>query len=281
MKKTSNRRLSGIFLLLVLIVSACGSSPNKETVTMSGSRSGLFSTDRIALQSAKNFSVRSAASLGVFISEFLSNPQVSLIVRGALNAVTVHSTVMAAQQEITDPDFDLLQAFADALQVDVADLLNRSENREQSLKTYTEALTNVATRANERFKELQVSDEQLKNMANERGKERSTAERELKKALADKDFSLASEKQKVVSEKQTAFAETDLKRKQVESMISTLDQLLVLFGEKILAIEKNREALISGLKVVDVPGAEDLKILERSKGQTPRRSQSDSFDSLF
>ncbi|MBP9850555.1 MAG: hypothetical protein KBC47_02580, partial [Candidatus Peribacteraceae bacterium] len=81
------------------------------------------------------------------------------------------------------------------------------------------------------------------------------------------------------SDFQAAFAETDLKRKQVQSLVDTLDDLLQLYGKKILAIEQNREALIAGVKVIDVPGADELQVLEKKRAS--RSGGRDGYDTLF
>jgi hypothetical protein len=201
--------------------------------------------------------------------------------QGAIDGILIQQIFMDAQQGVSDPDFDLLQAFADALEVDVADLLNRSDNREQALDTYSEALTNVATRANDRFKELSSSLDELKDVVRQLNKEQSTADRDVKNAIKDKDFTAAGEAQKILSEKQAAYAEATLKQKETESMTDALDQLLMMYGQKILAIQKNREALIIGIHVVDVPGIDDLKLIERAKNTRSNSRTNPSYDELF
>jgi len=197
----------------------------------------------------------------------------------ALQGIGAQMQIVISQQTILDPDYDLLQAFGDALQVDVADLLNRSTDRQQALETYTEALTNVATRANDRFKELNSQLSELKTLGASQNKDRSAADRELKNAIKNKDFEAAGEKQKALTDFQAAFAETDLKKKQVQSLVDTLEDLLTLYGKKILAIQLNREALIAGVKVIDVPGADELQVLEKKRAT--RSGGRNSYDSLF
>ncbi len=280
MKKTT---LAAIGITLSCLLSACGGStktPVASTSKTKGAISAVMSIDNLMANVTKSRSARSSALLGIYLSQYLSTTPSASAAGGALLGIGVQSQVMSAQQQVQDPDFELLQAFADALQVDVSDLLNRSTDRQVALDTYTEALTNVATRANDRYKELSASLDQQKEELRTLSKEKSQADRDLKKAIADKDFANAGELQKAVTEKQSAYAEADLNRKQLENLIKTLDQLLTVYGEKILAIQKNREALISGMKVVDVPGIDDLKLIERQRGAS-RRSGSFNTDAQF
>ncbi len=268
----------------VLVVSACGSTTDNarhSAAPSSAGISGVFSVDAIATR-AGNIGTRSAALLGIFVSEYVSVAPTALAAEGGLKGIGVQMQIAIAQHTVQDPDFDLLQAFADALQVDVPDMLNRSTDRQQTLDTYRDALTNVASRSNDRFKELSTSLTDLKAQLRDLGKKKSDADRALKTALKNKDFADAGEKQKAVNETQSAFAETDLKRKQVEDLLSTLGKLLTLYGEKIQAINANREVLISGAKVVDVPGIDELDILKKQSTTRPSNSKGGAtFDQLF
>ncbi len=268
--------------LLILIGCSSGNDGTKEKIQVSGGRSALFSIDRLIADSTKLQISRRAALLGVFVTEYISFAQTAMAAQGALTGIAVDQHLMQVQHTVTDPDFNLLQAFADALEVDVSDLLNRSTDREQALSAYTTALTNVAARSNDRYQELSIAEDELKALLRTQGKERTDAERALKNAIKDKEFSQAGELQKTVLEKQKIYAETDLKRKQTEDVLSTLNTLLTLYKEKILAIRQNREILISGNRIVDVPGIEDLKIIERQKKNSrTQRKTGNEFDSLF
>lgn len=269
---------------LLLMLSACGqqkSAPEETRQGVSGGRSATVSIDQLISTTMKNRISRHAALLGVFISEYISFVQTSMASQGALNGISVDTHLMEQQSTITDPDFILLQAFADALQVDFVDLLNRSTNRQETLDTFMTSLTNVAARANERFQVLTGTLAEIKTQLRAQSKERSDAERDLKKAISKKDFSQAGEQQKSVLEKQQAYAETDLKAKQTDDIISTLNSLLTLYGEKSLAIKQNREVLIAGNRIVDVPGIEELQIIERKKSRGASGRKATKFNSLF
>ena len=155
--------------------------------------------------------MRRAALLGLFVSEYLSIAPTAVAAESALIGVGTQVKIYSVQSTVQDPDFELLQAFADALQVDVADLLNRSTDRREALDAYRTALNNVGTRSNDRYKELSSILDEVQANIRLLSNERSTAERDLKNALKEKDFSSAGEKQKAVNETQAAYAEADLK----------------------------------------------------------------------
>jgi hypothetical protein len=268
-------------ILAIVTLTACSKGAPESgagPVTVSGGRSGIVAVSVIA-ESTKNVQRRSAALLGVFISEYASIAPAAMAAESALIGIGTQMQIAISQNTVQDPDFELLQAFADALQVDIADMLNRSNDRQQALDTYRDALNNVASRSNDRFKELESALEQLEEELRTAKRELADAERDLRNALKEKDYSSAGDKQKAVNDLQATVAETDLKATQTEDLVDTLDELLTLYGEKILAIDSNREILISGVKVVDVPGIEDLEIIERVRPS--RRSGNDSFDALF
>lgn len=283
MKRSSLLSTAASLGVCVISLASCGAqdSPTPhEAAKAGGGISGVMSVDAIASK-AQGLGRRSAALLGIFVSEYVSVAPAAMAAEGALNGIGVQMQIAIAQNTVQDPDFDLLQAFADALQVDVQDMLNRSTDRQQALDIYSNALRNVASRANDRFKELSSTLDELKDELRTLGKERSNADRDVKTALRNKDFTDAGEKQRILNDAQAAYAEKDLTRKQVEQLVTTLDSLLTIYGQKFLAIQSNREILISGAKVVDVPGIEDLKIIQKSTGAGSTSRTKNSFDQLF
>lgn len=271
------KRIS-LLLTLGFLLASCRGAPAEQRQP-SAARGALITADVIALQSFGRHVVRRAAPLGVFVSEYLSVAPLAALANGAVKAVAVQSAIIDAQQNVTEPDFELLQAFSDALQVDVSDLLNRSPDRKAALDAYSEALTNVATRANDRFRELTEAEPDQSDLVRALRKEVGAIDRAIKGMLKDKDFTGAAEQQKLLTEKQSELSKEELKLKQSEEMINTLDTLLTIYGERILAIQQNREALITGVTVVDVPGIDDLKLIERTR--TRSRRSNEGFDDLF
>ena len=183
--------LSAALVLSLLVSCTSEKKIPMNTPTVSGGRSAILTIDPLIVASMKTRMQRNAALLGIFVSEYISFAQTAQAAQGALNGIAVDRQIMESQTTVTDPDFDLLQAFGSALQVDTADLLNRSTDRQQTLDTYVKVLTNAAKRANERFQQLSGTLDELKKSLRAQGKERSEAERELKDAIRKKDISEA------------------------------------------------------------------------------------------
>ncbi len=241
-----------------------------------GARNAIFALEDLRKNSPDTKKNRGASLMGVFVAEYLSQSPFFTAVQGAIDAVTVHALIFENKSNVSDPDFALLEAFSDALQVDVQDLLNRSDNREQALDGYSEALMNVAQRANERRKELQSLSADLSTQSKINKKELTAAQKALKTAIDSKEFDGAGEVQDLVLEKKKMQAELDTKIANTNQVIKVLDANLTFFGEKLLAMQRNREALIAGITIIDIPGVEELKLIQRDK-----RRNNTSLDELL
>ncbi len=276
----SSRIKAVILLIAVVSLGACSKQEEpqqQEQMSFSGGRSGMIVNDWLSAASVMEREARKASLMGIYVSKYLA--QINMTpVNGGLNGIQTQTILQLRQENVGDPDFQLLQAFADVLQVDVSDMLNRSLNRQESLDAYANALTNVAARANARYKDLTAALKGVQDDKRTKNKELGEAKRALKKAIDAKDFTLAGDLQEAVSEKEQAYSTADLREKQIRSILDTLDQLLTLFGQRILSIQRNREALIAGTRVVDMPGVTDLDIIR--KGTIPRE-RGNAHDAVF
>jgi hypothetical protein len=98
-----------LFGMTMCVLSACGSSKKTDaSLKVAGSRSAIFSTDALALRTAQNLLPRKSSSLGVFVSEYLSNAPLAMAAQGAIDGILIQQIFMDAQQGVSDPDFDLL-----------------------------------------------------------------------------------------------------------------------------------------------------------------------------
>lgn len=258
-------------IVLLVLLGGC-SLPWKQVqkIDPSGGKSGLASVNDVLAKSDATASIRSSSLLGLFISEYLSTEPLRSLAEGAIKGITAQEAIATKVGNVSDTDFGLLQALTDALQVDIPDLLNRSIDRASALDVYTNALTNVALRADERTKALASVEEELTSQRSTLRKEANAAKRASEDAIKKHDFSAAAEAQALILEKESAYADIDLRLTQVTEMRQTMASLLDAYAEKILAVERNREALIAGVTVVDVPGIDDLKLIERVQKQQRR-----------
>ncbi len=211
---------------------------------------------------------RPSASLGLFVTLGLAQSttlSVQAAMAGVEAQVRLHQTFDPATANDT---FALLQEFGDVLSIDINDLLNRSSARVETLNRYVTGLGNITARSRKRSDDLTLSLNALKTEAT---KDRTTAtnlQQRANKALKDKDYATAGSLQQELIAAQTQQATVDSSVKQTQTLLSTYQQMLALSDKRLKAIQNNRELLIAGLKVVDVPGAQELGIIQSKAKQS-------------
>lgn len=207
--------------------------------------------------------------MGVYVSRYLTQA-VLFPVRSALDGIRAEQAIAAPDINASDPDFALLQTLSDALQLNIADLLNRSKDRQKALDAYLTAMTNVAKHANDRLQILSPAAKSMQSDIQKIKRQQSDLKQAMTKDIANKDFTAASEKQDELTTLEKAVSDGQTRADQTKRIADALDYLLQLYGQRILAIQKNREPLILGTQVIDVPGVKDgdLNILKTGKASS-------------
>ena len=90
----------------------------------------------------------------------------------------------------------------------------------------------------------------------------SDIRKRLNDAKVKNDFATSGSLQKDLVDAQTNVAQINAQQQETRDTLTTYKNLATIADERIKAIEENREALISGLKVVDIPGIDSLGILQ-------------------
>lgn len=150
-------------------------------------------------------------------------------------------------------------------QTDVYAMLNQVTNRQQKLEDYYNQLVTVNTTSRKIIQELQAEIDDLKVSYNSLTPDKAAFEADfygsLEKFAGEKaDFLLKS------------FIDVSQKQIALKARYAALDKLLGYYNRatqylevRIRAIESNKEALVQGIRVVDIPGANiDLIIREGS-----------------
>jgi septal ring factor EnvC (AmiA/AmiB activator) len=176
--------------------------------------------------------------------------------------------------ENIDDLYSLLEQFGAVLHVDINDLLNRSENRAQTLDTYAQGLANITERSTRRLEDVKQQLADLKTQQATQRKNVSTISKDVSAAVKAKDYATAQQRQKDLADAQAELTTTESRLKEMQNVQSIFVELLGIAKERIAALDRNREILIAGLKVVDVPGVDDLGVIEgktrgRTKGFSP------------
>lgn len=257
------------------LLTQCGGTSEEEIVEptdVSGAKSALYSIKDLLTVIQKE---RPSASMGVYGSLYLAQG-IFLPVQGALKGIESHLRLIAGQTELaTNETFALLQEFGSVLQVEIVDMLNRSSDRAEALNRYIQTLNNVAVLVERKATELETQVDQLKDQKKEEKKVESDLEKQLKTALKEDDYSIAGSLQQRLTAAKGELAKTEARLDQTEDILDRYEDLLKVAQERLDAMQNNREILIAGLKVIEVPGIEDLRILEpgsrRKRGMDTRR----------
>jgi len=182
--------------------------------------------------------------------------------RSALEGINVLLEIFESDASITeDETFALLQEYGAILQVDIVDTLNRSLDRATTLDQYLHGLTQMNELVAQKIAQLKTTLEDIGGVRSEQRKQVRAIEREINLALKAKDYSLAGPKQEELTEWKGKLAETESRESQTKQVLKMIEKLSKIGVERANAITKNREILIAGLQVIEVPGIEDLGIL--------------------
>lgn len=258
--------------LLLAGCSLFGGTPESETpgegsdLEVSGARSGIISVH--SLDGGLPMGViRPSAAVGLYATTFLAQG-IFLPVRTAALGIAAQRAIIAGQGSVSsDETFMLLQELGNILQVNVPDVLNRSTDRAQALELYVQTLTNAHALGERKLSELVATQESLED--DERAQRRVVRDidRAIREALDADDFTTAGGRQQELTEAETKLAETETRRDQTEDIADRYEELLEIAANRLVAIEANRKIIVAGLKVIELPGIEDLNILTEG----PRR----------
>lgn len=269
-------KLSAALLIPCLFLSACGggskTSDTEEITYASGAKSAVV-TLRQLISNAVNQN-RPSANLGVFVTLYTSQG-ILLPTQGALLGMDAMARFLEAQlRSDTDENFALLREVGAVLQVNIVDTLNRSTKRAETLDEYTQSLKNAVILTERKLEELDVLYDKQRTDTRDKRNEVRDLERKLRTALNDQDYGEASDIEEELTVLTTEHASLEVKTDQTNDMMDRFETLLEVAQERLQAVQNNREILIAGLRVIDVPGIKDLNILEKGAKWSKRGSQS-------
>lgn len=261
---------------LCLVIAGCSSRTPTPDVKMAfpvleavGWASELARIDSLPLQFA-----RPSAMLGTFVANALAEASTSPA-QTALLGVEVQEWLRGDGQTEDPPSdqdrYAFLQEFATGLAVDVPDLLNRSPNRGARLDAYVRDMQDLLTRALALQSDLEAEDDSLTANRKEQQSTLGRLTKAQREAVKAADFTQAGELQVQVDETEAALQETERTLREVTDVQKTLKSLLALGTERQAAMEANREALVTGLQVVDLPHAVELGVLRQDQERESRR----------
>lgn len=270
-----NRKVTAITVLTSLLLSGCGNgAENTEqgTPNPSGVKSAIVVLQEYFQGVLRD--TRPSSPLGIFASLYLAQG-VIIPAQSALDGMEAIAKVLEGQKSSTsNENFALLKEVGAVLQVDIIDTLNRSDDRVKALDTYTQSLKNAGILIERKLEELEALHDTQRDQVREQRSEVRDLERALRNVLRDQDYAEAGDIEEQLAEKNAKFAEIETQEEQTGDMIRRFTSLLEVAGERLQAVQNNREILIAGLRVIDVPGIVDLNILEEGRSWRRRGGSS-------
>lgn len=266
-------------LIGTCILSACATDSPPPAVQTA--QTGIFSAVDLFTRQEEQQLVRAVSPgpvLGIFAVNYLLD--FSLIdARSALAGIESIEPFIK-RRDITSPDnsdtFLLLEQLGTVLEVDILDLLNRSVSRADTLNEYLAQLEIIVKAAEDRFEELDLQYDEIRDENRDARREISSMKSELQRAIRAKNFGLAGQMQEQLTTLQPKQLELESLEDQLNELRRLFEDLLEAAEEKGQAIIANREALVAGVKVTDLPGVEDLGVLDEG-----RRLRLDNASDIF
>ena len=252
--------LTGLVCLSVL-ATACTPARTPTDVNIKAARESIFWSQQLLPQSiGTTIGSRPSAILGSYISLFLSKTS-GLRVTGAKDAVNVGVSLLLDNAQTTNDSFELLQSVGTVMQVNIQDMLNRSPDRRIALDAYTDTLSNLLVQSKISQQTLEQQEKNLQATMKTQERAVSNAQSLLNAALAKQDYASASARQQDVSDAQSELTKTQTQDKQLTSTIEIFKKLNSSGDQRLSAIKANREVLIAGVHVENVPGIDTIGVL--------------------
>jgi hypothetical protein len=205
---------------------------------------------------------RPTGTLGVFVSLYLAQGAFVPVMAASHGIDVLHQIILGQTTPESSETFSLLKEFGSVLQADVVDLLNRSSNREVALDQYLRSLRNIMELAQRKINELVALEESLAQRQRDERTVVRDMERMIQTALRDEDYELAGEKQEELVPAKSSLAAVETELEQTQDILEPYEKLMEIAVERADAIEKNRAIMIAGLKVIEVPGVDDLELIQ-------------------
>ena len=191
-------------LLCTALYACSGTQTPTTTIQTRGARASIDAVFLVTGEAAPMHAP--SAPFGVFVSMYLSS-RGAIPVNAALQGIDAQ-TKIAKKNIPLDETYSLLETLGTVLQVDIPDMLNRSEDRADTLNQYATALANVTERGKQKATEIQNELDSLKAKEREQNSRVSTIQRAISTALLAKDYAAAGENQKALSEAQAGETPT-------------------------------------------------------------------------
>lgn len=268
-----SRKAPKLLLAIVLLstVTACTRTKSSSITTIAPR--AVVLTQEIVFGKTTTSIIRGGALLGVYSSQHLVS---SIVFRSALAGIVAQQSFLSESAQEQEESFALLETLGSLLQVDVPDMLNRSSVRSQAFDIYISNLQTVGGRANTQVERLETQIDATNAVRRTQRSEAAQTQSQLNRAIRNEDYTTASDLQKKLIELEGKVAVTEAEMDKLRSIKNLLTDMIDTANSRFAVMTANREALLAGIKVIDLPGAKDLGILD--KGSRFKQSGGSIFD---
>ena len=264
--------MAGGLVIASLLLTHCQRQTSNLPET-AGARTDVFLTQQLFEGGLIGTAIpKPGAILGTYVAGYLSTLP-SFPFHSALSGIMAQMEFVLEDETDQSESFILLEELGITLQANVPDLLNRSPNRPRALDAYLDALQDILEESTAHVAGLEIELEELNDERSEQRGIVGDLQRELREALRSGDYTTAGAKQADVISAQTELAQTEAQQDEKRDIIRIFEDLLEIGTERLEAMQANRDILIAGLSVVELPGVDDLGLIME---QTRRRRSGDS-----
>lgn len=264
-------RILMLFPFCLLLLGGCSSSskPVEEQTLRTARDATVYITIVTRALATLEHPTRPSAPLGIHLSTYLSKEEAP--VHGARESLTLLSPLVRTS-DTTETLFLTIQTLGNLVQTNIVEAMNKNPERGEVLNRYITLLHSALQNAQ---KDKGNLDDQRDHLVEKEREQRSTLrkiQKEIDTAERAGDFQTMGSRQRALREAKGEHGKIEASVDELENTREILDDLTRIAEERLNAIEENREALMAGIRVVEIPGIEKLGILEKI-GKSPSRSQ--------
>lgn len=247
--------------LCLLLLSGCRAAKTQEEPKPRAARDATVYSAIVARALAATAPApRPSAPLGVHVGMYLSAVEIST--RGALDSIAVIAPLARSAAIVTAP-FATIETLGALTQTNIVERMNGAPDRGGALNSHVALLRQALQDAQRDKGGIEEELRQLREKERDQRNAVRTLQKEIDAAEKAGDFAGVGARQRALSIARGEHGQTEASLEELDAAAKILSDLARLAEERLQAIEKNREALMSGIRVVEIPGIEALGILEK------------------
>lgn len=252
--------LAASSLCLLLLGGCRATKPQEEQKPRTARDATVYSTIVARALAATAPATRPGAPLGVHVGMYLST--VEIPVRGALNGIAGIAPLARSSASVAAP-FATIETLGALIQTNVIAMMNDAPDRVGALNSHVALLRQALQDAQRDKGDIEEKLHQLREQERDQRNAVRTLQKEIDAAEKAGDFTSVGSRQRTLSSAKGEHGQTEASLEELDATTKIIDDLAHLADERLRAIEQNREALMSGIRVVEIPGIEALGILEK------------------